>query len=99
MSSSVQQTSTLQQALRQVTDTREYQQLLAQVRANARERARDLDKRPLGRLVTRARRCGFTTRHRQDVRRRVANDARSRTVGTGPEILVLRALGQGKRCE
>src|SRR5690349_6816545 len=36
MSSSVQQTSTLQQALRQVTETREYQQLLAQVRANAR---------------------------------------------------------------
>ncbi|HEY8413577.1 MAG TPA: hypothetical protein VIK76_19310, partial [Pyrinomonadaceae bacterium] len=36
MSSSVEQTSTLQQALRQVTETREYQQLLTQVRANAR---------------------------------------------------------------
>src|ERR1044071_8975821 len=36
MSSSVQQTSTLQQALRQVTESREYQQLLTQVRANAR---------------------------------------------------------------
>ena len=36
MSSSIQQTSTLQQALRQVTETREYQQLLTQVRANAR---------------------------------------------------------------
>ena len=36
MSSSIQQTGTLQQALRQVTETREYQQLLAEVRANAR---------------------------------------------------------------
>jgi transcription-repair coupling factor (superfamily II helicase) len=36
MSSSVEQTSTLQQALRQVNETREYQQLLTQVRANAR---------------------------------------------------------------
>jgi transcription-repair coupling factor (superfamily II helicase) len=36
VSSSIQQTSTLQQALRQVTETREYQHLLAQVRANAR---------------------------------------------------------------
>src|SRR5690349_18556096 len=36
MSSSIQQTSTLQQALRQVTETREYEELLAQVRANAR---------------------------------------------------------------
>src|ERR1051325_6516244 len=36
MSSSIEQTSTLQQALRQVTETREYQQLIAQVRANAR---------------------------------------------------------------
>ena len=36
MSSSIQQTSTLQQALRQVTETREYQQLVAELRANAR---------------------------------------------------------------
>src|SRR5688572_2810725 len=36
MSSSIQQTGTVQQALRQVTETREYQQLLAEVRANAR---------------------------------------------------------------
>ena len=36
MSSSIQQSSTLQQALRQVTETREYQQLVAELRANAR---------------------------------------------------------------
>ena len=36
MSSSIQQTSTLQHTLRSVTETREYQQLLAQVRSNAR---------------------------------------------------------------
>ena len=36
MSSSIQQTSTLQQALRRVTETREYQQLLAELRSNAR---------------------------------------------------------------
>jgi transcription-repair coupling factor (superfamily II helicase) len=36
VSSSTQQTSTVQQALRQVTETREYQQLLAEVRAHAR---------------------------------------------------------------
>jgi hypothetical protein len=36
MSSSIQQSATLQQALRQVTETREYQKLVAEVRANAR---------------------------------------------------------------
>jgi len=36
MSSSIQQSSTLQHALRQVTESREYQQLLTQVNANAR---------------------------------------------------------------
>ncbi|HXQ74682.1 MAG TPA: hypothetical protein VN844_29520, partial [Pyrinomonadaceae bacterium] len=36
MSSSIQQSTTLQQALRQVTETREYKQLVAEVRANAR---------------------------------------------------------------
>jgi transcription-repair coupling factor (superfamily II helicase) len=36
VSSSIQHSTTLQQALRQVTETREYQQLVAELRANAR---------------------------------------------------------------